>query len=108
MRPVFGSTFQALALVLSVVVPVSLTAPATAEEEYRDGTPEASPGELAAEAMEKLMKALDLLIGSIPQYEAPYVNENGDIIIRRKHGDGLTVPKDRPVPPTGGPETTTT
>jgi len=38
--------------------------------------------------MESLMQALDLLIESIPQYEMPIVNENGDIIIRRRRGTG--------------------
>ena len=40
--------------------------------------------ELAAEGLGKLMDALGLFIDSIPQYEAPEVLENGDIIIRRK------------------------
>jgi hypothetical protein len=36
------------------------------------------------EGAEMILQALELLIGSIPQYEAPEVLENGDIIIRRK------------------------
>lgn len=40
--------------------------------------------QMAQEAMERLMNALELFLGSIPQYEMPEVNENGDIIIRRK------------------------
>ena len=40
--------------------------------------------EMAREAMEQLMHALELFIESIPQYEMPEVNEHGDIIIRRK------------------------
>jgi len=30
------------------------------------------------------MRALELMIDSIPQYEMPEIEENGDIIIRRK------------------------
>ena len=80
--------------------------PAAAQDEYRGEDQDDSPGTLAGEAMEKLMRALDLLIGSIPQYEAPYVNENGDIIIRRKQGDALPTPDDKPAPPEA--DTTTT
>lgn len=38
---------------------------------------------LASEAMTKLMRALDLLITTVPRYAAPEVLPNGDIIIRR-------------------------
>lgn len=37
------------------------------------------------EATESLLRAFDLMIRAIPQYEAPEVLENGDIIIRRKN-----------------------
>jgi hypothetical protein len=40
--------------------------------------------EMAKEAIEQLMRALELMIESIPQYELPEINEDGDIIIRRK------------------------
>jgi len=43
-----------------------------------------SPGEMAREGLEQMMRALRLLVESIPQYELPEVLENGDIIIRRK------------------------
>ncbi len=39
---------------------------------------------MAREAIEQLMRALELMIESIPQYELPEINEDGDIIIRRK------------------------
>lgn len=71
---------------------------------------EKSAEELAAEALDRLLRALDLLIGAIPQYEAPYVNENGDIIIRRKRDKGtepLPTPEEKPPPP-GDADTTTT
>ena len=43
-----------------------------------------SPGELAREGIEQMMRALRLLVDSIPQYELPEMMDNGDIIIRRK------------------------
>ncbi|MGH6892126.1 MAG: hypothetical protein ACREEP_07700 [Dongiaceae bacterium] len=38
---------------------------------------------LAGEAVAKLMRALDLLISTVPRYAAPEILPNGDIIIRR-------------------------
>ena len=38
---------------------------------------------LANEALTKMMKALDLLIMTVPRYAPPEVLPNGDIIIRR-------------------------
>ncbi len=40
--------------------------------------------DMAREAIEQLMRALELMIDSIPQYDMPEINEDGDIIIRRK------------------------
>ena len=64
-----------LILALPVLLLVALPA-AAAEQE--------TPGDLANDAMSKMVRALELLIQQIPQYEKPEVNENGDIIIRRK------------------------
>ena len=40
--------------------------------------------DMARAAIEQMMRALELMIDSIPQYEMPEINEHGDIIIRRK------------------------
>ena len=47
----------------------------------QDDTAEAE--RLANEALAKMMKALDLLIMTVPRYAAPEILPNGDIIIRR-------------------------
>ena len=44
-----------------------------------------TPQELAREGMERMLRAIELMIEMVPQYEMPEVNENGDIIIRRKN-----------------------
>ena len=49
---------------------------------------EPAPGELAREGVERLLQALEVFIEMIPQYELPELNENGDIIIRRKRDRG--------------------
>lgn len=70
-----------------------LAAPAMAagdDQRRRPGeegsTPPAVVDELET-AARHLVTALELLVRSIPQYEAPEVLENGDIIIRRQRPD---------------------
>jgi hypothetical protein len=42
------------------------------------------------EGLDKLMQGMDDFLRSIPRFEAPYIDENGDIIIRRAPpGPGL-------------------
>jgi hypothetical protein len=59
------------------------TAPiaAASADSLQDETAKAE--QLANEALAKMMKALDLLITTVPRYAAPEVLPNGDIIIRR-------------------------
>ena len=45
------------------------------------------PREMLEESMRTVMMALQLFMKSIPQYEAPEILENGDILIRRKHSE---------------------
>jgi len=68
-------TGMAVSLFLSVV-----TMPYVQAQEQ-----DKSVDELAIEGLSKLMDALSLFVSAIPQYEAPEILENGDIIIRRKN-----------------------
>ena len=70
------------------------SAPASAEEHDERGRAE----EMAREAIEQLMRALELMIQSIPQYEMPEINEDGDIIIRRKRRAPREGPSEPGVP----------
>ncbi len=70
---------------------LALAAPAAAQDPDAPNTDEPTPEELAAEGLDNLMRALELMLLSIPQYEMPEINERGDIIIRRKNP-----PKDEP------------
>lgn len=60
-----------------------LTAPVAvaSADSLQDNTAEAE--RLAGEALTKMMRALDLLISTVPRYAAPEILPNGDIIIRR-------------------------
>ncbi|MDA0655430.1 MAG: hypothetical protein O2912_03340 [Proteobacteria bacterium] len=70
------------ALVLGVAL--TLAQPAIAAPK----SPQDQAAELARQGLEKLMQALELMIKHIPQYETPIINENGDIIIKRKNPPG--------------------
>ncbi len=56
----------------------------TEQEPKQDGD---DPTALVREGAQKIIDALRFFIDKIPQYHAPEVNDNGDIIIRRKHPD---------------------
>ncbi len=61
-----------------------------------------TPEELATEGLGKIISALELFMTSIPQYELPEVQPNGDILIRRKNGtdrDGQKSDKSIPEDP---------
>ncbi|MGH6882961.1 MAG: hypothetical protein ACREFM_18710 [Hypericibacter sp.] len=70
-----------------------------------DETPQQSPDELAIEGVNRLMQALQLFIQQLPEYEAPVIDENGDIVIRRRH-DTAPIPPQKPMPP--GSDSTST
>jgi hypothetical protein len=59
--------------------------------------------EALKEGAERIMRALELMLHAVPQYEMPEVLDNGDIIIRRRNPD---VPR-RKSPPKGTDETAT-
>ncbi|GAB4365367.1 MAG: hypothetical protein Kow00114_22560 [Kiloniellaceae bacterium] len=81
--PIHRSIRPAALLAFSLALAVS---PAVRAQDAAPGKPqEDSPSEMAREGLEQMLRALRLLVESIPQYELPEVLENGDIIIRRKH-----------------------
>jgi len=76
-------------LIAAVVVGILLFAgpPGAPQALAQTDEPESEsgdPSEIAREGLEKIMRALGLMIENIPQYEMPELLDNGDIIIRRK------------------------
>ena len=62
------------------VLVLALAVPALAQ----DTTPTTDDAQkLAVEGLSKLLNALDAFVKSVPQYAAPEVLPNGDIILRR-------------------------
>ena len=51
------------------------------------------------EGFDKLMQGMDDLLKSIPRYQAPIIDENGDIIIRRAPRERGFDPFTRPAEP---------
>ncbi len=76
--------FFCLTLSLTTGAPAPALADASSDRERAE--------EMAKEAIEQLLRALELMIESIPQYELPEVNEDGDIIIRRKRRNERETP----------------
>ncbi|MBE88651.1 MAG: hypothetical protein CMM76_04330 [Rhodospirillaceae bacterium] len=68
-------------LILAIFIAQYITTPVFSKPQ----TPQEQASELADQGMKKLIQALQLMLTQIPQYEAPFVNEYGDIIIRRKN-----------------------
>lgn len=82
-----------LAAGLIAIAALTATSGFAASENQKD------PEALASKGIQSLLQAMELMLMAIPQYEAPFINENGDIIIRRKNpakdpeGSGQPTPK---------------
>jgi len=88
-RPTLAAA--SLAALLALSLPVPGAAQGQSDRERAE--------ELAREGMERIMRALETLMQSIPQYELPEINDNGDIIIRRRRppeGGDMQPPEPEP------------
>ena len=73
-----------LCLTLAVILMVST--PVISADLHKAQTPpsqQKKPEDMIGDGMRMILNALSLILKSIPQYKAPEVLENGDIIIRR-------------------------
>jgi len=94
-RKIFTSLCIASSLALAA-------APALAEDDA-DMSDQDRAMALAQEGAQKLVQAIELMIQAIPQYAAPEILDNGDIIIRRIHPeDDEGSDYDDPVDPQDG------
>lgn len=78
------TTLLIAALALAAPAAYAAEPPAAPEQAEPPVAPEQAQRDLR-EGLEKMLHAIEGLVKSIPMYEAPTINENGDIIIRRKH-----------------------
>ncbi len=83
-----------------LLVGIAVPAPAVvarAADMAADKTPQETPREMLEDATRKALQAFELMLKAIPQYEAPEILDNGDIIIRRKKPEpAAPAPADRP------------
>jgi hypothetical protein len=93
-------TRAVLRFVLASALAAALAEPAYAQE-TAPATGDAQ--KMAVEGLSKLLDALDLFVKSVPQYAAPEVLPNGDIILRR-----LNPEQAPPKPKTPAPDETHT
>ena len=71
---------------LTIAVLLMVSTPVISADLHRAQTPpsrQKKPKDMIEDGMKMILNALQLLLKSIPQYKAPEVLENGDIIIRR-------------------------
>ena len=80
--PIKPKRLRLRALAAALVL-AATAAPVLAQNPSPAPPQEQRPGDLARDAIEKMMRALSLAIENLPQYAPPEFNENGDIIIRR-------------------------
>jgi len=74
-----GNLRPAIVLALGLAL-ASAGAPSLVTAQEREESPE----QLMREGMERMMRAMELMIEMVPQYEPPELTPEGDIIIRRK------------------------
>jgi len=86
-----------LALTVTTALAVSATAFAHPVQDEGVGR---DPGAFLEDVTEEVFRVLELILRSIPQYAAPEVLDNGDIIIRRIHPKPETP---APAPGSGAP-----
>lgn len=84
----------ASALSLAVALVIATTPPATAT----DPLPQENPRELLESAARDMLRVLELLMESVPQYEPPEILDNGDILIRRRRPVPTPRPESTPAP----------
>ena len=73
-------------LCLTVAVLLMVSTPVISADLHKVQTPptqQKNPEDMIEDGMRMILNALSLILKSIPQYKAPEVLENGDIIIRR-------------------------
>ena len=90
---------RSMLLALTVTTALAVSATAFGHPVHGEGVA-TDPGAFLEDVTEEVFRVLELILQSIPQYAAPEVLENGDIIIRRLHPKPETP---APAPGNGAP-----
>lgn len=87
---------------MAIIMAAMISSPAVLANSHKAPETE-TPREMIEEATRQILKAFEIMLKAIPQYAAPEILDNGDIIIRRKHPK-----KDKPSPKPGNGDPTKT
>jgi len=93
---------------MALTIGTMLSSPAVMANSHNHSEKDPSldtPQAMIEEATRQIIKAFEIMLRSIPQYAAPEILDNGDIIIRRKHPKK---DKQQPKPENGAPTKTKT
>lgn len=91
------NTAAALAIAAFAATPALAADPSPPEESHQK---QQEATDLALEATQKLMRAIELMLESLPQYGPPHIDEQGNIIIPRLPNPvPNATPKPKPKPP---------
>jgi hypothetical protein len=84
--------------IIHALLLIGIVAPAPAAFAQNSDKPtQESPKEMLEDATRQALRAFEMMLKAIPQYEAPEILDNGDIIIRRKRPQPeKPAPSDRP------------
>lgn len=90
--------YATIGVVLPLLVGLLVPWDGALGQSNQENGPRQGAEDLAREGVDKLLKALEQLLRAVPQYEPPFVNKNGDIIIRRRHPLPAPRPEEKPEP----------
>jgi hypothetical protein len=79
----------------AAIVAVAMTVATAPAVQAQESTLDDAQQE-AVEGLSKLLQALGMFVKSVPQFSAPEVLPNGDIIIRRIHPQDKSAPSEPP------------
>ena len=79
------------------LLPAAVCAETPAPQPYAPDEAMRHAEELAREGMDKLLRALETLRDAVPQYGAPYVDRDGNIVIPRLPPGDTTSQRGKPL-----------
>jgi hypothetical protein len=85
-------------LAAAILLAVTAMAQAASSDEPQNGSPPDTSPEAWRAAAEQIINGIRAMILAIPQYQAPVMLENGDILIRRKPQETRDAVPDKDAP----------
>jgi hypothetical protein len=77
--------YLAILLVLATGGSAAASEQRDASDADRFATEMREAGDMIRRGLEKMLETIDSTLQALPRYEMPTIDDNGDIVIRRKH-----------------------